>query len=127
MHAVSTWFLRLSAIYALIGMAAGIAVGITSDFRFAPAQAYLNLLGWVTMAMAGLYYRAVPAAARGPLASLHLIVANVGMILLFGALMLLPIGFESALPAAVIGSLLVFGAMGLFAAIVFHTTGAQAP
>ena len=126
MLTVSTWFLRLSVVYATIGTAMSIAMGITHDFRLAPAHEHLNLLGWVTMALAGLYYRAVPAATESALAGLHLIVANLGMILLLGALLVLPLGYEPALPAAAIGSLLLFAATGLFAAIVFHTTGRSA-
>ena len=46
----------------LIGMLAGIAMGIQQDFTLAPAHAHLNLIGGVLLFVFGLYYRLVPAA-----------------------------------------------------------------
>ena len=37
--------------------ALGIAMAMRQDFTLAPAHAHLNLLGWVSMALYGLYYR----------------------------------------------------------------------
>jgi hypothetical protein len=36
-------------------MSGGILMAIAQDFTLAPAHAHLNLLGWVTMALYGLF------------------------------------------------------------------------
>jgi hypothetical protein len=51
------------AVAALIGMGLGIAMGISQDFSLTPVHAHLNLLGWVSMLLYGLYYR--PRASPG--------------------------------------------------------------
>lgn len=43
----------------LAGMALGMSMGIRHDFTLAPVHAHLNLLGWVTPCLYGLYHRGV--------------------------------------------------------------------
>jgi ABC-type proline/glycine betaine transport system permease subunit len=57
MMRISDFCLVFAAVAALCGMALGIIMGISQDFTLAPAHAHLNLLGWVTMALYGLYHR----------------------------------------------------------------------
>ena len=56
-----------AACAALAGMALGIRMGMAQDFALAPVHAHLNLLGWVTMSLFGLYYRGA-SQMRGRLA-----------------------------------------------------------
>lgn len=56
---ISDFCFIAAAMAALIGMTMGIIMGISQDFTLAPAHAHLNLLGWVTMAIYGLYHRGV--------------------------------------------------------------------
>ena len=62
----------------LIGIGLGILMGIRHDFMLVQAHAHLNLLGFVTMFLSALYYRAVPQAAGSKLARLQAIVSVVG-------------------------------------------------
>ena len=48
-------------------MGIGIVMGTREDFTLAPVHAHINLLGWVTLALYGLYHRGV-ARARNALA-----------------------------------------------------------
>ena len=73
---------RLAVVLGIIGMAFGIVMGIRQDFTLAPAHAHLNLLGWVGLFLAGLYYQAVPGAAASKLAYAHAFTAMAGAILL---------------------------------------------
>ena len=57
-------FLLVAVVAAMIGMGGGIFMAITHDFTLAPAHAHLNLLGWVSMALYGLFYRAFPELLR---------------------------------------------------------------
>src|SRR6266702_7307486 len=113
---------RISVSLALVG----IVMGIQQDFTLMPAHAHLNLLGFVTMFLSALYYRAVPEAAASRLAPVQAIVSVAGAVVF-------PIGIASVLlgghdrfePIVVGGALTVFLGMALFAVIVFRTCGVE--
>lgn len=122
---VSSLLLRTSTVLLLVGLTLGLVMGIRQDFAMAPAHAHLNLVGFVLMFAAGIYYRLVPAAEEGLLAKIQATLHIIGAITFPGALaLMLSIGpkFE---PAVVIGAMVVFAAMILFAIIVFRTTQAS--
>ena len=120
---VSAMF-RLSVLLGLAGMALGITMGIRQDFALAPAHAHLNLLGFVALFLAALYYRVVPEAGRSRLAKAQ------GLLAMFGAVVF-PVGIacvtlgdhQRFMPVVVGGSLIVFVAMALFVIVVFRTSG----
>ncbi len=68
---LGNWFLRLAVLYLLVGVSLGLYMAASHDHTMHPVHAHLNLLGWVTMALFGLYYRSVPEAARTTLARVH--------------------------------------------------------
>ena len=68
---ISTLLLRVSTLLLLCGLVFGIDMGMREDFTLAPAHAHLNLIGFVLMFLVGLYYRIVPAAGAGPLATIQ--------------------------------------------------------
>ncbi len=115
---------RISVSVGLIGMALGIVMGIRQDFVLAPAHAHLNLLGFVTLFLSALYYRAFPQAAASRLARYQAVVSVLGAILF-------PVGIACVLlgdhdrfePVVVAGALTVFAGMLLFAMIVYRTAG----
>jgi hypothetical protein len=121
---IGSLMMCVSVVILLVGMLAGIAMGIAQNFALAPAHAHLNLVGGVLLFLFGLYYRLIPTAGATALAKvqgwLHMIgailfPAGVAMVLLKGP------SFEAA-PIA--GSLIVVAAMALFAVIVFRTSQA---
>ena len=77
---IGSLMMCLSAVVLLVGMLAGIAMGIQQNFMLAPAHAHLNLIGGVLLFLFGLYYRLVPAAGTSTLAKvqgwLHMIGAG---------------------------------------------------
>lgn len=110
-----------SAVILLIGMLAGVVMGIQQDFTLGPAHAHLNLVGGVLLFMFGLYYRLVPAAGRLAMAKVQGWLHIVGAILFPAGIALVVTkghGFEIA---AIVGSLVVVIATALFVAIVFRT------
>ena len=115
-------FLRLSVVYALIGMGLGIGMAATHDYAQAPAHAHLNLLGFVAMFLYGLFYRAWPGAEAGRLAAWHFWVANVALVGLIASVFLIYAGLPQVEPAASAFSILAILAMALFAVIVFRAT-----
>jgi hypothetical protein len=112
--------LRVSVVIILVGMIMGMVMGIAQDFRLMAAHAHLNLLGFVSLFLAGLYYQAVPEAAGSKLALWQASIAVIGAIVF-------PIGIAIVLfygpryeiyPIA--GSIVAFAGMLLFAIVVFR-------
>lgn len=64
-------WLRWAVLYLIVGVTLGNYMGKTGDFSLGGVHAHLNLLGWVSMALAGLIYRAWPAAGTTRLARAH--------------------------------------------------------
>jgi hypothetical protein len=118
---IGSLMMRVSVVILLIGMIAGIAMGMRQDFALAPAHAHLNLIGGVMLFLFGLYYRLVPTAGTSGLAKLqgwlHIIGSiafpvGVGIVIMRG---------EALVAIPILGSLIVLAAVGLFAVIVFRT------
>jgi len=121
---IGSLMMCVSVVVLLVGMLAGIAMGIEQNFTLAPAHAHLNLVGGVLLFMFGLYYRLIPAAGATLLANVQ------GWLHIAGAI-LFPAGIATVLlkgpsfeAAPIAGSLLVVAAMALFAVIVFRTSRA---
>jgi cbb3-type cytochrome oxidase subunit 1 len=72
-------FLRLAVVYILIGITLGIVMSASHSFTYAPVHAHLNLLGWASMALFGLWYRSAPAAGETRLAKAHFWLHNIGL------------------------------------------------
>ena len=68
---IGSLMMRVSVVILLVGMLAGIVMGIREDFTLPPAHAHLNLVGGVLLFLFGLYYRLVPAAGAGRLAKIQ--------------------------------------------------------
>lgn len=121
---IATIMIRVSALIFVIGMLAGIAMGITQDFALAPAHAHLNLVGGVLLFLFGLYYKLVPRAAEGLLPKVQ------GWLHIVGSI-LFPLGIAIVLtkgPALeifpIIGSLIVLVATILFVIVTFRSAQA---
>jgi cbb3-type cytochrome oxidase subunit 1 len=108
-------FVSASA-YALVGMGFGIVMAASHDHTLSTAHAHLNLLGWVSMAIYGLFYHTVPPAAETRLARIHVVVATLGLWIMIPGIAMAVMGMSEG--PAVIGSLLTIVGMILFAARV---------
>jgi hypothetical protein len=115
---ISEFCFIFAGLSALIGMAAGIAMGILQDFTLAPAHAHLNLLGWVTMSLYGLYYRSI-GRTGGWLGWVQALTAAFGAGVTGGGLGLyLYFGDHAYFPLVIVGSLAAFAGMILFVVIL---------
>jgi hypothetical protein len=115
---ISDFCFLMATLSALVGMGLGIFMGIAQDFTLAPAHAHLNLLGWVTMAIYGLYHRSI--GRRGGVAGwLQVGSGALGAVLMtLGLAVYLSTGTNDAFPMVVAGSLLVVVAMLMFLGLV---------
>jgi hypothetical protein len=64
-------FVKAAVIYFVIGISMGIYMGIFDQFHFASAHAHINLLGGVSLAVAGLIYHQYPSTGESKLAVHH--------------------------------------------------------
>lgn len=96
-------------------------MGVAHDFTLVPVHAHVNLVGWVSMFLAGLFYHAYPDSDGG-LARIHALLAIPGLLVLapgiFGAATERPWGE----PVAIVGSLLTMAGLLVFTVVVFRAT-----
>lgn len=121
---IATIMIRVSVIILVLGMLAGIAMGIRQDFALAPAHAHLNLIGGVLLFLFGLYYKLVPGAAEGLLPKVQ------GWLHIIGAFVF-PLGIVIVLTKGptteifpIVGSLIVLVATILFVIVTFRSARA---
>lgn len=123
---LSSLFLRLAVVFIVLGVCLGYWMGVTHDFTLSPVHAHTNLLGWVSMFLYGLFYRAVPGAAAGLLPKVHAVLAVIGlpvmMIGLTTQLLAVPSLMGFVPPMMIAGPTLVVLGMFVFALIVFRAT-----
>lgn len=115
-------FFRLAVLYFVAGVTLGLYMAASHDHGMAPVHAHLNLLGWVTLSLFGLYYRAVPAMAQTRLSLVHFwiyVPAHlVQMVLLFALFR----GHPEVEPALAVASMLVGIGVLCFAVVVWQGT-----
>lgn len=105
----------LAILMAIAGLGWGLFMGLTQDHSTLTAHAHLNLIGWVSLFLMGLFYRLHPALDARPLARLQVIVWAAGAVVLALALGLIYSGAPEADPLAGIASVVIFLDMLLFA------------
>lgn len=123
MRRMDLYFLILATASLVVGVSLGIWMGIAHDFQFAPVHAHLNLLGWVSLALFGLAYRAYPRLSESRLAMPHFLLACIGAIVF-------PIGIALSISGvtilvAIVGSFIWLAAVLLFLANLVRITVGQ--
>ena len=109
-------FLKIAVVYLVIGACLGLAMGIKENFVLAPVHAHLLLLGWASLALAGLIYHLYPGAAATRLASVHFWLHNVGLPVFMVGLGMLLTGTAGAGPVVGIAATVVLVGLAVFAA-----------
>ena len=111
----------LAAVLAAIaGMLWGLDMAISENHAAAPAHAHLNLLGWVSLFLFGIFYRLHPSLDVTKLALAQVWVWIIGTIVMAVGVGLISTGTTSAEPIAAVGSLIVLADMLLFAWLVYR-------
>lgn len=100
------------------GMIWGIVMAISEDHSAMPAHAHLNLLGWVSLFLFGIFYHLHPAIDRSRTAVAQVGIWIVGTIILTIGVGLVHTGHPIGDPIAAVGSLIVFAGMLLFGWLV---------
>ena len=113
-------FFRAAVVYALIAMSLGIHMAASGDHSQMPTHAHINLVGWVSIFLYGLFLKVHPAS-NGRLSATLWVGANAGIILMgIGVYIIYGGNPESGDPIATVGSIVTILTMALFAVIVFR-------
>lgn len=105
-------FFCAAAVCATGGMIWGIQMATSGDHRLASAHAHLNLVGWVTLALIGVYYRVTPVANETRLAKVHAGLALPGVGIMVSGITIVIQGGTPAIAAC--GALLSLASMMIF-------------
>ena len=122
---VSAWWLKLAVLYLIAGVGLGLFMAASHDHSMFPVHAHLNLLGWVSMALFGCFYRLWPEAAGSRLAKVHFWVYVPSHFVQMVLLAALFRGNAAVEPALAVASTLAGAAIVCFAVVVW--THAQVP
>ena len=116
--AAALW-IKLAVLYLIAGVGLGIAMGASENFTMKPVHAHLNLLGWTTMALAGLVYTVFPQAGRSRLATVHFWLHNISLPTMMGALCLLLLGHPNVVPVLAAAEMVAAAGVLVFACNIF--------
>ena len=116
-------FLRLAVVYVLLGVTLGIVMAASHNYTLKPVHAHLNLLGWASMALFGLWYRSAPAAAETRLAKVHFWLHNIGLPIQMITLTMYVSGNSSVEPVLALVSIVVGIGFACFAINLWRHTG----
>jgi hypothetical protein len=125
MKASSLSFLA-AVVLAFAGMVWGLVMAISGDHSVMPAHAHLNLLGWVSLFLFGIFYHLHPAVDGGRLAIRQVWVWIVATIAQAVGVGLVHSGHNSGDPIAAIASIVLLLDMALFGWLVFRRDAAKA-
>jgi hypothetical protein len=117
----STLSFKTAVVFAVAGIAMGIAMAASQDHSVMPAHAHLNLLGWVSLFLIGTYYRLHPPLDASRMAVAQVVVWIMGTLILTTGVAAIHLGYTSAEPIAIVGSLVIFTDMLAFAIFVFRS------
>ena len=121
-------FIQVSVIYFLIGVVAGLVMGIAEAFQYTSAHAHINLLGWVSLAIIGAIYTIYPEAGRTKLARVQFWLHNIGLPLLVISMLLFANEMTGVgIPTAAVGGVLVIVSVVLFIVNVFRNVASKLP
>jgi hypothetical protein len=111
---------RSAVIFVVAGMVIGLGMAISKDHALMPAHAHLNLLGWVSLFLFGIYYKLHPVADTSRLAFAQVWVWIAATIVLTIGVAGVHLGYDSLEPLAAVGSLVALADILLFGVLVFR-------
>lgn len=118
MNDVAKWFMLTAVLFVLAGMVWGIQMSASGDHLLSPAHGHLNLIGFVSMALFGIYYAITPDAAQSGLARAHFGLAVITVVLLVPGIAMAINGSGETL--AQVSSIMAVLVMVLFGIVVLR-------
>jgi hypothetical protein len=118
-------WLKLAITYLIVGVCLGIGMGATRNFTLTPVHAHVNLLGWTTLALAGLVYTVFPKAGASRLAKIHFWLINLAMPVMLVSLAGLLLGNAGLEPVLATSEIVAAAAIATFAANIYINVGKE--
>ena len=115
-------FMIAGIVFVILGMCLGVYMGSTVDFTQRSLHAHLNLVGWATMMLFGLFYRGDAVAAGTALANWHFYIAVLGMICFIPGIWGANSGNATLEVFVIPGSLLTLASMLIFGWTVWRAS-----
>lgn len=122
----ATLWIKMAMLYLVCGISLGIAMGASQNFTMRPVHAHINLIGWTTMALAGLIYTVFPKAGESKLAVAHFWLFNLALPVMMGSLAMALTGRMQAIPFLVASEVTLAAGVLAFAANIFVNVNQQA-
>ena len=76
---MSKKFLKISVVYFMIGISFGLYMSLTHVFTLTSVHVHINLLGWMSLALIGIFYHLYPNLEKTGLAKAHFWLHNIGL------------------------------------------------
>jgi cbb3-type cytochrome oxidase subunit 1 len=117
--------LQIAAVYLVIGLGMGLFMAMTSNPILTSVHAHILLLGWATMALAGIVYLLMPRCRQSVLAKVHFWGHNIGLPVLMVSLAFFLYGVKSAEPVVAVSSVVVLLSLLIFTINLFRNGGLE--
>ncbi|MDF2963012.1 MAG: hypothetical protein K0S39_4747 [Paenibacillus sp.] len=106
--------IKIASVYFVVGVFFGMFMSISHKFEYASVHTHINLVGWVSLALAGFVYHVFPKAAESVLGKIHFWLHNIGLPIMMIGLVLLVSGVPGTEPIVAAGGSLTAIAVLLF-------------
>jgi hypothetical protein len=117
---------QAAVLFVVAGMIWGIVMAISDDHSAMPAHAHLNLLGWVSLFLFGIFYHLHPAIDRSRTAFFQVWIWIASTVILVVGVGLVHTGHATGDPIAAIGSFMILADMLLFGWLVLRRDAIKA-
>ncbi|MEK5069109.1 cytochrome-c oxidase [Sporosarcina sp. FSL K6-1508] len=84
--------LKLSVVYFMLGISFGLYMSLTHIFTLTSVHVHINLLGWMSLALIGIFYHLYPNLEKTFLAKWHFWLHNIGLPIMMIAIALAILG-----------------------------------
>ena len=111
---------QAAVVMVVAGMIWGIVMAASGDHAAMPAHAHLNLLGWVSLFLFGIFYHLHPAIDASRAAIVQVWTWILSTVVMTVGVALVHTGHQVGDPIAAVGSLLVLASMLHFGWLVYR-------
>lgn len=84
--------IKIAVVYFLIGISLGLYMSAAHVFSLATVHVHINLLGWVSLSIAGIFYILFPQLEKTSAAKIHFWLHNTGLPVMMASIALAIIG-----------------------------------
>lgn len=107
--------IQISVIYFVIGVGLGLYMSIAHTYDLTPVHVHVNLLGWMSLALAGVIYSLYPQLASTKLAKTHFWLHNISLPVMMIGLAFVIEEVSGAVPFVSVSSIVLVIAIILYA------------